>query len=517
MTSHQRPPFRAPCQPSPRAPSLAQCIIPEEGQRPLCNQPLRDMLVRVGRGSSSKQRRALQRRFWRLLLPLAHACRGLGLPMSSRFCLRTLHGPILFFITCRPTAASARRSGCHCSIVAQPAEAAAPVVNEFCDKGVGHGLEPTRAFVEQHPWPMMLLSPEGAPLHFNRAAQAFWGHRLANFAAGIDAFTHPDEATMVRGMWEEARDLCRPLQLIARLQTRGGTYVTCLLRADPQCTHSGQVVHWLCTTLEIHSHQWLQATTAMGEAEGVGNSFLTVASHELRTPLTSLQLNLQLALQRLQRHGGGPHGDLGIETMVSRSLKQTHRLIEVVSDILDASRIHMNKLQLRQTQVDLRQSLLDTLALFDRPFAEVSCRITVQLQEDMLGFWDRGRIEQVFFDLLANVLKHAPGSHVLLTACVEHDVATVTVADDGPGIAKKQHEQIFGRFGRAAECRGISGLGLGLYLCRRIVEDHGGTLDVHSNPGQGATFVARLPLHGGYDGPHMMRHPPMDGRPQARS
>jgi signal transduction histidine kinase len=226
---------------------------------------------------------------------------------------------------------------------------------------------------------------------------------------------------------------------------------------------------------------------------------LTVASHELRTPLTSLQLNLQLALQRLQRQQEAPRGSANIESMVSRSLKQTHRLIEVVSDILDASRINQGRLQLRQTRVDLHQILLETLAMFDRPFADVGCRITVQLQDDVYGFWDRGRVEQVFFDLLANVLKHAPGSHVLLTSRVEENVATVTVQDDGPGIDEALHEQIFGRFGRAAECRGISGLGLGLYLCRRIVEDHGGTLEVHSKAGAGATFIARLPL-GGLEG-----------------
>jgi signal transduction histidine kinase len=413
-----------------------------------------------------------------------------GEPLCTQIHLESEGVSLAFDVACHPILGNRRRArGSRCFVAARNV-ARPPPTPKSSLWGIAH---------QAYPWPLFVLSARGRPLYMNRAAEGLFGLNPHTLTQRLATLPHPDEQLMVRGLWHEALACRRPLQLFARLQVASGAYTTCLIRVDPQFGPKGALSHWLCTTLETDASQRLESVPRPGEAEGVGNSFLTVASHELRTPLTSLQLNLQLALQRLQRQQETPRGSANIESMVSRSLKQTHRLIEVVSDILDASRINQGRLQLRQTRVDLHQILLETLAMFDRPFADVGCRITVQLQDDVYGFWDRGRVEQVFFDLLANVLKHAPGSHVLLTSRVEENVATVTVQDDGPGIDEALHEQIFGRFGRAAECRGISGLGLGLYLCRRIVEDHGGTLEVHSKAGAGATFIARLPL-GGLEG-----------------
>lgn len=510
MSSQQRPVLSAPLAPSWHGSHTAQCIILGPRRRPIHNKLFRALCATLGGSDAGRAEGPLRRAIYRRLRPLAAAAAKARTVVRARLTL-TLNAAgdtVRLRVSCRPLAASPHRpagSRCHIWLDAPPNQASPdPRVATADVKNVPtaapqppYQLGPLElGSIEQQPWAMGVLTPSGRPLMVNRAAQCLLGIQLHAFAQSIDPWVHPDEQMMLRGLWHEAVACRHPLQLFVRLKLASGTFVTCLVRADPCLDRQGRVSHWVCVCMETQGAQWLQASTAPGEPEQVSNSFLTVASHELRTPLTSLQLNLQLALQRLQRQRETPLGGCGIESMVSRSLKQTHRLIEVVSDILDASRLHVDKLQLRQSRVDLRQALLDTLQLFDRPFADVGCRITVQLEEDIFGFWDRGRVEQVFFDLLANVLKHAPGSHVLLTAVRDGDVAAITVSDDGPGIPQNLHEQIFGRFGRAAECRGISGLGLGLYLCRRIVEDHGGTLKVRSVAGDGSTFVVRLPLDG---------------------
>lgn len=491
MSMQQRPLQYAPVEPPPPGPDTAQCVIFGPARRPLCNQALRGLFAALAKATSPEAGRALRRRFWRCVSGPALSSLASDRPIHVQFALTVLSSDVQFDMVCLPLQGKRRPRAVRCFLTVQGLEHVIPHQAIYSSPPCARDID------NVCPWPMFTLSTRGRPVWANTAAKRFLG--LSSDISGYDPlmFVHPDVQVPVSNLWQEALAHGQPLQLFARIKAANGVFATCLVRAEPYIDNTGRLQRWVCTALETQHHQWLDPKRQTPEAESIGNSFLTVASHELRTPLTSLQLNLQLALQRLQRYGHLSGADTSIENMVSRSLKQTHKLIEVVSDILDASRIHLGKLKLRQSRVDLHQLLLDTISLFDRPFADVGCRVTVQFPEHIYGHWDRGRVEQVFFDLLANVLKHAPGSHVTVTAVEDGPFAEVRVQDDGPGIDQALHERIFGRFGRAAECRGISGLGLGLYLCRRIVENHGGTLQVHSTPGDGSTFVARLPLQGG--------------------
>jgi signal transduction histidine kinase len=120
---------------------------------------------------------------------------------------------------------------------------------------------------------------------------------------------------------------------------------------------------------------------------------------------------------------------------------------------------------------------------------EVGSSLTVEI--------DPGRIAQVLRNLVTNAVKYTPaGSPIEIRAWRNEDMAWVAVEDRGPGIAEEDHELIFTRFGRAQHRSDhkIPGLGLGLYLSRRIVEAHGGELTVASTLGEGATFAFSVPL-----------------------
>jgi signal transduction histidine kinase len=116
--------------------------------------------------------------------------------------------------------------------------------------------------------------------------------------------------------------------------------------------------------------------------------------------------------------------------------------------------------------------------------------------EDFTGEWDRDRLEQVLNNLLSNAVKYSPNGGEI-TVSVSHDTRWVTIGvrDQGMGIDEEHQRSLFERFYRAgAEQTDIQGLGLGLYVTRRIVDAHGGEITVTSTPGEGSEFTVRLPL-----------------------
>ena len=111
-----------------------------------------------------------------------------------------------------------------------------------------------------------------------------------------------------------------------------------------------------------------------------------------------------------------------------------------------------------------------------------------------VGRWDRGRIEQVVLNLLTNAWKYGRGKPIHCVVRSLEDRAVLAIRDAGIGIAAGDQRRIFQIYERAVFKDEVSGLGLGLYIARRIVEAHGGTIRVESEPGDGATFIVELPF-----------------------
>ncbi|WP_425440856.1 sensor histidine kinase [Polyangium sorediatum] len=122
------------------------------------------------------------------------------------------------------------------------------------------------------------------------------------------------------------------------------------------------------------------------------------------------------------------------------------------------------------------------------------CTVELVASEPVVGRWDRFRIEQVFINLLTNAIKYGMGKPITVGARRVGPRAEFWVEDRGMGIPKEDQARIFERFERAVSSRSFGGLGLGLYIARQIVEAHGGTIRVCSEPGHGATFTVELPF-----------------------
>jgi PAS domain S-box-containing protein len=226
------------------------------------------------------------------------------------------------------------------------------------------------------------------------------------------------------------------------------------------------------------------------EAIRVRDDFLSIASHELKTPLTPLKLHLQVLKHRMASEQPVP------AQHVDKALAQVARLSGLINDLLDTSRIQAGRLELRHEPVSLGALTQEVLA----DLRSVSPHRSLEYEEPaepLLIQGDRGRLAQVLVNLLENALKYSPtGGTIRVRLEREGAQALVSVSDSGIGIPPDQKEHLFERFFRArnAPISGFGGLGLGLYICRDIVERHGGRIWVESEVGHGATFRFTLPV-----------------------
>ena len=237
------------------------------------------------------------------------------------------------------------------------------------------------------------------------------------------------------------------------------------------------------------------ALTAAEEALELREEFLTVAAHELRTPLTALQLDLQ-RIRRLDgdRDRSGP----SVADQLATALRQTHRLGSLIESLLDASALAGDaRLELHAEELDLAELARDVVGRLRVEFDQAGCTVTV-VGDPTRGIWDRARLERIVSTLLRNACKYGEGKPVSVDVRQSNGERVLAVADQGIGVPADRLQSIFGRFGRAVSARSYGGLGLNLYLARRLAEAHGGRIEVASEIGRGATFTLYLPPAAGH-------------------
>jgi heavy metal sensor kinase len=215
--------------------------------------------------------------------------------------------------------------------------------------------------------------------------------------------------------------------------------------------------------------------------------FTADASHELRTPLSVLKAQAQAALSS---------GVLEPEaaSLVKSQLEEIDRLTLMVEDLLTLSRLDSGSLD--RASVDLADLVLESVEQFRAVAERKGVELAVTEIEPSVLEGDRSQLRRVVSNLLDNALKYTePGGHVIVELGRRQDRMRLVVADDGQGIPPSEVPLIFERFYRAdpSRSRRTGGAGLGLAIVKRIVESHGGSVSVTSEPGKGATFVVHLP------------------------
>ena len=229
------------------------------------------------------------------------------------------------------------------------------------------------------------------------------------------------------------------------------------------------------------------------EAVRARDEFLAVASHELKTPLTPLRIRIQ-TIERLVARG--ELGNVPREKLLQLfggAEAQVLRIVGLVDDLLDVTRITTRKLKLRPEPMDLVQSVRAVVERHAHELAEARCAVRIEAPPEVRGTWDRLRVEQVLTNLVLNAAKYVPGARVDVRVRADAEHAEIAVHDDGPGIAPADQQRIFLPFERATSYLAVSGFGLGLFIVRQIVEAHGGSVTLDSAPGRGTTFTIALP------------------------
>lgn len=229
------------------------------------------------------------------------------------------------------------------------------------------------------------------------------------------------------------------------------------------------------------------------EANRLKTEFVSFVSHELRTPLTSIKGYVDLLLE-----GEGGRLEPRHQQLVGIVRKNAERLVTLTGELLDVSRMEAGKIELHLDELDMRrliQQAVDTV----RPLVESKQQhLTVRVPEGLPYIaGDAQRVAQILTNLLSNATKytHAGGS-VSVTAHAEDAQVRIDVADNGVGLSPEEQANLFTRFYRAKNeaTRGVAGTGLGLAITRSLVELHGGTINVASEPGRGSTFSFTLPV-----------------------
>ncbi len=223
------------------------------------------------------------------------------------------------------------------------------------------------------------------------------------------------------------------------------------------------------------------------------DEFIGICSHELKTPVTSLSLQFQIAEKRLAM---GDEKILSPEASLKRiqmANRQIGRLTRLIDDMLDMSRISVGKMHYSSQLFELNQLITEVVERFQNQEESESTLLSWVPVAPVEILGDRDRIEQVIINLLTNSLKYGNHQPVMVSLEIEKQSVNVLVKDQGLGIAPENIQRIFEKFERGVSSNEISGMGIGLYITRTIVEAHQGKISVESELGKGSIFKIILP------------------------
>lgn len=216
------------------------------------------------------------------------------------------------------------------------------------------------------------------------------------------------------------------------------------------------------------------------------DEFIALASHELKTPLTSLSGFMQM-VEKTVTAGSG-------KLLVGKSLQILDKLNKLINDLFDISKIQSGKLQFNFERIDITEIVKEMIE--NSRVAQSTHQINFNMQEQVIISGDKMRLEQVLINLINNAIKYSPDANRIDIKIEKHSgLAIVFIKDYGIGISEQDQKDIFSQFYRAeGVTNNISGLGLGLFITKEIIERHGGQITVTSKLGEGAVFQFTIPI-----------------------
>lgn len=310
----------------------------------------------------------------------------------------------------------------------------------------------------------------------------FVNHDWFKYAKSADKFPETFENEVdIEKEWKIAFAKQESLELEVCIKELYSTkYKHHLLRIVP-IWENQKLLKWIGTFTDIEDQK---------QIEKKKDEFLSITSHELKTPLTSVKAYIQLLSRSLREHESDQ-----IKTYIEKAQLQVEKLNELISDLLDISKIESGELKLNKKDFDIKPMIESAVETIQQTHSDFELEI-IGNEQPLIVNADESRIEQVLINYLTNALKYSPDHKSLrITRSVADGNVVVKVKDSGIGIPPEKHKNIFSKFYRVEESSlKFQGLGIGLYICAEIIKRHNGYVGVESVFGDGSEFCFAIPV-----------------------
>jgi PAS domain S-box-containing protein len=326
----------------------------------------------------------------------------------------------------------------------------------------------------------------------------------------LTQFLHPDDREKASSSYYAAISSGLPYQVEYRLRDKKqkNKYRWFLGRAVPVRDAKGEIIRWFGTSTDIdsikrtaHRKKELEGITAaltqqrreLVALNRAKDEFISLASHQLRTPATGTKQFLGMVLE-------GYVGDLtpDLRRFLERAYESNERQITIVNDLLQVAQIDAGKVVLSKEPVDLVQLIRSVIHEQAARFLAREQTVTFKPHRPTLyAGADQARLRMVLENLIDNASKYTPhGKSIEIKLAKKPHEAIISICDEGVGIPQEDIDKIFRKFSRIENALSahVGGSGLGLYWARKIIDLHGGTIDVDTEPDKGSTFAITLPL-----------------------
>lgn len=249
-------------------------------------------------------------------------------------------------------------------------------------------------------------------------------------------------------------------------------------------------VGMVCSIRDITERR--QVENELKKSERLKTEFMNIAAHELKSPVTPIKGYLELIIT-------SEDANEKIKNWAKISLRNSERLLRLVNDILDVSRLDTDTMRFEMVKLDTNEILNEIVEDMRAAIEKNNLKFNTKIEKDLPSIMgDRHRLSQIFKNVLGNALKFTDNGHIGIKAEKKKDHILISIDDTGIGISKVELKKIFTKFYQAysGDDRKNEGVGLGLFICKEIIKKHNGDIWVESDLGKGTTFFIKIPyLH----------------------
>jgi signal transduction histidine kinase len=363
------------------------------------------------------------------------------------------------------------------------------------------------SLLEFMPTAVYIIDAKGLIHGFNQRACEFWGRvpKLYDhdnrFCGAFKLYT-PDGTVLEHDKTPMSAAIdwglsFKNVEVI--IQRPDGTQITVMVNICPLKDENGTIIGAINSFQDIS--EIIQARKKIEEHQKEleqRDAFLSICSHELKTPLTILLTQAQLALKKISMNNELVLDREVVKTMLEKNQQQFLKLNHLIDDMLDLRRIKSGKLTMHFEKIDLAELIKEIISNTFYGLDQALGKFVIRSIEPLKGFFDRFRMEQVINNLLVNAIKYGGENFIEIEIGQKNEMAKIQIRDTGAGINQKDHFRIFEQYTQVGNEESVSGLGIGLFVTKEIVNAHQGIIYVESILGKGSNFILELPLLSSY-------------------